>query len=284
MNMDSATARAWLHGEIVRETSGGCYSEFSDVNVREVAYHADRPLWVCIDINIVPRVAVMIQPLEPGEYPADWLQPRVEQIGICGEYFSAVDTSDHTFAEQLCDGHRGTGDAGYRDERLRGLPDNWQGLESHKGPIIFYGDAEGNRRSAHDQETGSSWDIMMRVFRRRLAGRFTRDVPDSNPPARARIHAVNAKLRNADGKPSLSVSPRSRHTIKDFEAVSWDVGGLAEYEPRHGAGIQRTHCAAAVGYCIHRRSPFGEAHSTKAEDYIPRIGGTSLKVPRITGV
>jgi hypothetical protein len=40
--------------------------------------------------------------------------------------------------------------------------------------------------------------------------------------------------------------------------VVWDENGLAEREWRQGPEIMRTHCMAAVGYMVHRRSPYGE--------------------------
>ncbi len=287
-NFDKATALAWLKGEIVREVTGGCYAgDFSDANVRDVSYDPNRTLYVCVDINIEPRVAVLIHPLIAGEFPSEWAEPNKEQLGVFGEFFSLGGMSDHNFAEALCDGARGIGDAGYKDDRLRGLPENWKGLEAHKGPIIFYGDADGNRRSVHDKETGSSWEIMMRVFRRRLlredgrTPRFTRDVPDNNPPARGRIHAVCAKLRNTNGKPSLLIAPRCRHALKDCESVVWNDDGLAEREWRQGPEMLRTHCMAAVGYCIHRRSPFGVDIDRDPKKILPVIGGSNIAVPKM---
>jgi hypothetical protein len=262
MNSDKATAKAWLLGEVSREVAGGCYDSFSDLNVREVGYDPNRPLFVGIDINIEPRVAVLVQPLYPGEYPEGWERPKVEQLGVVGEFFSLGGMSDEAFAEAMMRGDRGSGDAGYADEELRGLPANWNGLLAHKGTVVFYGDADGNRRTSHDRDLGGSWDIMMRTFGRLGPERYSRHVPDNNPPARKRIHAVNAKLMSAStetrvGAPSMSIAPRCRHVLKDCETVVWGPDGLAEREWRHGPEMQRTHCMASLGYIVVARAPEG---------------------------
>lgn len=260
MGSDKATARAWLYGEISREISGGCYESFSSVNVREVGYDPDRTLLVGLDFNIEPRVAVLAHVLMPGEYPIEWERPNVEQLGVFGEFFNVGAMGDKPFAEALMRGDRGDGEAGYVDDDLRGLPRNWGGLVGHRGRIIFYGDAEGNRRSSHDENLGSSWDIVMQVFRRLGPDRSSRDVPRNNPRARRRIHAVNAKLMSATtesriGAPSLSIAPRCKQVLKDCEQVVWAADGLAEREWRHGPEILRTHCMAGVGYIVIARTP-----------------------------
>lgn len=287
MNSDKATADAWLGGELTREQSAGCYAaDFSDANIRDVKYDPTRTLLVGIDINIEPRVAVLAHVLRPGEYPDDWHQPGVEQLGIFGEFFSRDGMSDRNFAEAMMRGGRGTGDAGYPDE-LRGLPANWAGLSTHMGPIIFYGDAEGNRRSVHADNLESSWIILKQVFGGKIANatipglaKWSCDIPDNNPPARARIHSVCAKLRSFVGKPSLSIAKRCRHSVKDCETVVWDENGLAEREWRHGEEMLRTHCMAGAGYMIYARSPYGKDADRDPRRGLPAYGKSSIKVPR----
>lgn len=289
MNSDKATADAWLGGELTREMSVGCYADFSDANIREVAYDETRTVLVGIDINTEPRVAVLAHVLKDGEYPREWHQPGVEQIGIFGEFFSVDAMGDRRFAEAMMLGGRGTGDAGYQDEALRGLPRNWRGLSEHKGPVIFYGDAEGNRRSVHADNCESSWIILKQTFGGKIKdakipglAKWSCDVPNNNPPARARIHSVCAKLRSFADKPSLSIAPRCRQTIKDCESVVWEKDGLAEYEPRHGIEKLRTHCMAGAGYMIYARSPYGKDKNTDPTRGLPTFGGKSITPPRMT--
>ena len=261
-SFSAATARARLEGELVRETQGGCYDSFSSANVRDVAYDPFRTLYVCMDINIDTRAAVLAHPLKSGEYPSEWEQPGIEQIGVFGEFFSIGGMNDRTFADAMVVGGRGVGDAGYRDTQLRGLPENWRGLGQHRGPIIAYGDATGNQRSAQAENNESSWQIIDKIWRGlndlAVGRRYGRDVPDSNPPVRARIDAVNAKFMSAADKPSLVIAPRCRQTLIDCETVVWDDKGLAERQWRRPAAeALRTHCMAGLGYMVHRRAPFG---------------------------
>lgn len=281
MNFDRATAQAWLEGELVREIIGGCYYAFSDQNVREVKYEPTRTLYVCIDINIEPRVAVLAHPLIEGEYPSDWSRLGVEQIGAFGEFFHLGGMSDERFAEAMVRGDRGGGDAGYPDEVLRGLPSNWAGLEGHKGPVIFYGDGAGNIKSVHSRNCESSWEIIKNALNALgMKGRYSVSVPaGQNPPARTRISSVNSKLKHGvTGKPSLSIDKRCRHTIKDLEQVVFDENGLAEREWRQGPEMFRTHCMAALGYCIVQRAPLDRV---PGESAMPAIPTPSFTEPRM---
>jgi hypothetical protein len=274
MNFDKATADAWLAGELVREMVGGCYSaSFSDVNVRDVRYDPNRTLFVCVDINIEPRVAVLMHALDKGEYPEQWHQPGVEQLGAFGEFFHLGGMSDEMFAEAMARGDRGSGDAGYPDEELRGLPGNWNGLAAHKGRVVLYGDGAGNIKSVHSRNCESSWTIIKQTLKKLgLEGRFSVSVPSGqNPPARARIHSVCAKLTSATGAHSLSIAPRCRHTLKDCEQVVWNEEGLAEREWRQGPEKMRTHCMAAVGYCVVQRSPYGREIGERNEIPIGKL-------------
>lgn len=285
MNSDRATAMAWLEGEYVREVGSGCYDSFSDQNVRDVKYDPTRTLLIGCDINIEPRIAILAHPLLDGEYPSDWKMPGVEQLGVFGEYFSLGGVSDERFAEAMVSGNRGSGDAGYPDDKLRGLPENWAGLANHKGPIIFYGDGAGNIASVHSRNCESSWLIIIQTLNKLgMAGKYSVSVPKGqNPPARDRIHSVNAKLCSVrlnavgqieTGKPSLSIAARCRHALKDCEQVVWNEEGLAEREWRQGPERFRTHCMAGLGYTIVQRSPGGrdiEASAKNPLDLLPKV-------------
>lgn len=284
MNFDRATAQAWLEGELVREMVGGCYYSFSDRNVRDVKYDPNRTLYLCCDINIEPRVAVMMHPLVDGEYPSEWKQKDAEQMGAFGEFFHLGGMSDERFAEAMVTGARGAGDAGYPDDVNRGLPENWAGLANHKGPIILYGDGAGNIKSVHSRNCESSWTIIKDTLNRLgMRGRYTVAVPGGqNPPARERIHSVCAKLEYSPERhkhPSLTIAPRCRHTLKDCEQVVWNEDGLAEREWRQGPEMWRTHCMASVGYCVVQREPLGRLTKPYGLPTMPNF--SSFQEPRM---
>jgi hypothetical protein len=282
---DRETARRRLHGELVRETGGTAYTEWSDRNLRSVDYDPNATLYLCLDFNIEPRVAVLAHPLRPGQYPSEHQRNGVEHVGVFGEFFSlGGGMSDRRFAEALVRGDRGVGGS-YPQDDLRGLPANWKGLREHRGKIIAFGDAVGNHRSVHSDNLESSWQIVDSVFSevRDVNGRrlYQRSVPEANPAPRARVHSVNAKLMNALGVPSLWIDQRCRELTRDFERVVWDDDGVSIREWRRGnQGTEwhRTHLSDALGYMVHQLFPMGK----EADRTMPDFGkafGSSLEPP-----
>lgn len=268
---DKDTARRRLDGELVRETGSTAYSEFGNQNVRAVEYDPHRTLYLCLDFNIEPRVAALAHPLVDGEYPSELKGKVREHVGVFGEFFSlAGGMSDRRFAEAMVKGERGLGGS-YPNDDLRGLPANWKGLREHQGPIIAFGDAVGNHRSVHAENLESSWQLVDAVFTQLRNAKgdriYSRSVPDSNPPPRARVASVNGKLLNARNVPSLYVDQRCRELIKDFQQVVWDETGQALREFRRGNEAHRTHLSDALGYMIHQLFPMGHETPLPPPDF-----------------
>jgi hypothetical protein len=265
-NMTKDTARRRLDGEILRESAAGAYYEFASSNVRPVKYDPDRTLYLCLDYNLRPRAAVMAQPMIPGrsEYPTDFERDGVTHIGVFGEYFHAGEMSDSRFARALVRGERGDGgdlQAPYTNDESRGLPPSceddceprcmlghWNGLRKHRGDIVAFGDQRGTHRTSHDDNLGSSWAIVERVFDQLRS--YRRNVPDDQPAPRARVDSVNAKFCNNFDVRSIWIDPRCEELIRDFEQVVWDETGEALREWREGAELLRTHLSDALGYMI----------------------------------
>jgi hypothetical protein len=277
VNMSKDTARRRLDGEIIEETEGRAYTDFADGNVRPVGYDADRTIYVCLDFNLQPRAAVFAQAMVPGhgEYSTDMEYPGVRHIGVFGEYFYAGEMSDRKFAQALVRGDRGDGcdsQPRYRSEEMRGMPPpcddscddiclkgHWNGLKGHRATIIGFGDQRGTHRTSHDDNLGSSWDIVERVFLK--LGNYGRDVPEDQPSPRARVDSVNGKLCNAFDIRSLWVDPRCEELIRDFQQVQWDDNGKELREWRRGTmGTEwhRTHLTDGLGYMIHQLFPGGD--------------------------
>jgi hypothetical protein len=289
MNYSKDTARRRLDGEIIRETAGRAYTEFTTDNVRRVAYDPNRTLYLGLDFNSEPRAAVLAHPLNPGEYPSDFNRKGVTHLGVFGEFFWGDKLSDRKFAEKLVNGDRGFGGDSqprYRDEDLRGLPENWRGLKGHQTKIVAFGDATGGHRSSHSDNLESSWQIVDQVFRQ-LVGKFSKNVDDSrNPPARARVDSVNGKFLNMLDIRSLWIDPRCEELIRDFEQVMWDEdGGLREWR-RGSLGTEwhRTHLSDALGYIIHRLFPLGRELGDGSQDINGALGAFArrdFKEPRM---
>ena len=272
-NMSKNTARRRLGGEILRETAGGAYTDFSDENVRPVKYDPDRTLYVGLDFNLSPRAAVFAQPLIHGEYDSQYSRPGVQHVGVFGEFFNAGEMDDRRFANALVRGDRGDGgdeQPKYASEQWRGLPPpcdaecaqpcqegHWNGLKAHRGMIQVFGDQRASARSSQSGE--SSWDIVDRVFRK--LENYSLEVPDDQPPPRLRVDSVNAKFCSSLDVRSLWIDPRCEELIRDFEQVMWDDDGQSLREWRRGAmGTEkhRTHLSDGLGYMIHRLYPGGD--------------------------
>jgi hypothetical protein len=276
-NMSKDTARRRLDGEIVRETAGRAYADYSVDNVYSgVPYDADRTLYLCLDFNLEPRAAVFAHPLVPGrgEFPSEHERAGVTHIGAFGEYFYAGEMSDRKFALALIRGDRGAGfdtQPRYRSEEHRGLPPScnercekvcrkghWNGLKAHRGRIIGFGDQRGTHRSSHGDNLESSWQIVNQEFS--ALGNYGTDIPEEQPSPRARVDSVNGKLCSALDLHSLWIHPRCEELGRDLEQVMWDDTGLALREWRRGAmGTEwhRTHESDGLGYMIHRLFPLG---------------------------
>jgi hypothetical protein len=129
------------------------------------------------------------------------------------------------------------------------------GCKSHYGgavPLDIYGDATGNSRSTSGSRT--DWQMVKDFFATQGCG-FLRSfhVTSSNPPVKDRINCVNAMLRNTVGERRLTIDPRCRELILDFERVRWktDVSGNSQ-SVLDKSDPARTHVSDALGYMVVR--------------------------------
>jgi hypothetical protein len=114
---------------------------------------------------------------------------------------------------------------------------------NHEAGIVVYGDASG--RAAKTSGL-SDYEAIREYFREtRIETRYR--VPKSNPPVRARVAAVNGKLKAANGVVRLWVDPKCRELIKDFEQVGYqeDSNEVDKDKDR-----RRTHLSDALGYLV----------------------------------
>lgn len=124
----------------------------------------------------------------------------------------------------------------------------------HRGRIFVYGDATGGARKTSATE-GSDWDLVRNAFYAHFGPQqvYFR-VPDSNPSERARVNAVNSRLRSADGAVRLMVDPvHAPHVVKDFEGVRILDGGSGEIDKKHNPIL--THLTDGVGYYVAKEFP-----------------------------
>jgi hypothetical protein len=96
------------------------------------------------------------------------------------------------------------------------------------------------------------------VFGARLKMR----VPASNPAERARVNAVNSRLRTADQVVHTLVDPTNApRMIQDFEGVVVVEGGSGELDKDDDP--ERTHITDGFGYYVVARHPINRGASAE---------------------
>lgn len=216
--MDESTFRQEFEGSFETYT-GLIYWPFErEAHAQErQAYSPNADLIFAFDFNVTPGVCPVLQEGPEGTR------------GI-GE----VHIPKHSHSERVC----------------RRLAEDWG---HHTRDVWCYGDATGGARGTAKVK-GSDWEIIGRELRKTFGNRLHMDVPKGNPPERARINAVNSRLKSAAGDVRIRFDPIAcRHTVKDFEAVRVLEGTAGEIDKKFD--LRATHHTDAVGYYLWRRFP-----------------------------
>lgn len=188
-------------------------------------YDPDRPLVFCFDFNVEPGAAVVCQEMR--------LPNGTVGTGVIGQVHIPYDSDTVAVCAKL--------------------GADWRG---HRGAIQCFGDATGGQRRTSGVE-GDDWRLVRREMRRHFPRNDVRFlVPAENPPERARINAMNSRLRTADGKVHLMVDPnRARAVVEDLEGVRYLEGGTGEIAKKGKTNAGLTHWTDALGYYVHARFP-----------------------------
>jgi len=233
--LDDLTFRQEYEAEFVTFSGTAYYDWRSDVHVRPIKYEPSLPLIVCHDFNVEPGVAVICQEQvlpawksEDGKYVYDGTE-----VLTC--VIAEVHIPRNSNTVIVCD-------------KVVSL------FRDHPGEVYVYGDATGGARKS-SATAGSDWDLVKQVYRGAWPNRMKMRVPDSNPPERYRLNAVNARLRSISGQCRVIVDPRCRHLIEDFEGVTLIEGGSGEIDKKADESL--THMTDAFGYYIFRSWPIG---------------------------
>ena len=185
-------------------------------------YCPDAPLVFCFDFNVEPGVAAVAQEVT--------LPNGLQGTAVIGEVY--IPRNSNTPA--IC----------------RRLIQEWG---AHRGPVRCYGDASGGSRGSA-KICGSDWDLIKAEFRSSpFNGRASYHVPGANPAERARVNAVNSRLKSQNGEVRLMVDAGATHMVKDLEGVRLLQGGSGEIDKRADPAL--THISDALGYYIVRMFP-----------------------------
>lgn len=218
---------------------GRAYYPFQDAtHTARLTYDPKLPLILCFDFNVDPGVAVVCQEQR--------LPNGLDGTGVIGE----VHIPRNSNTPAVC----------------RKIAADWG---KHEGRVIAYGDATGGARGTA-QVQGSDWALvkaeLQPVFKERLSFR----VPPANPKERARINAVNTRLKSGDGAIRLMVDPvAAPNVVKDFEGVRLLKGGSGEIDKK--ADPMLTHLSDAVGYYVAEAFPVALRAPTAASG-VSRFG------------
>lgn len=192
-------------------------------------YDARAPLNFCFDFNVDPGVCAVAQELKMG-------------TGVIGE----VHIPRNSNTPAVC----------------RKLVQDWA---DHKGPVRCYGDATGGARGSAKVQ-GSDWDLV----KAELSGTFKNlefRVKSANPKERARINAMNSRLRSSTGVIRMFVdSVHAPHVVKDLEGVTYLKGGAGEIDKKVAPML--THISDGLGYYIDYEFPVADRTMQRVE-----IGG-----------
>jgi len=199
-------------GVYLSMSGGRVYSGFDRaLHVKPIEPDPGRTLYWALDFNVDPMSSVIVQKL--------------------GGKFLAVDeiVLRHATTSQAC------------EEFMQRFP-------KHRADIVVCGDASGNQR----QTTGfSDYQMVKDYFQVHTTTTVKYKVPKSNPSVRDRVNLMNRTFLTAAGDIGLTVDPKCKELIKDFEQVSFKAETNEIDKTRDRL---RTHASDALGYLIWQES------------------------------
>lgn len=202
----------------------------------KLTYDPRLNLGLCFDFNVEPGVCCIVQEqVLPGQYERDslglvQLNKPITGTGVIGEVY--IPRSSNTPA--VC----------------RKIIEDWG---KHQGRVICYGDATGGSRGSAKVE-GSDWELIEKELRPTFKGQLSFKVKKANPAERARINAMNSRLKTASGVIKMLVDPaKAPNVVKDLEGVCLLKGGSGELDKASTPTL--THISDALGYYIVEEFP-----------------------------
>lgn len=218
---------------------GRAYYPFSDSDhCAPLSYDPRLPLGLCFDFNVDPGVCAIVQEqVLPKQYERDpatgriLLNRPVVGTGVINEVYIPQNSNTPAVCRKIVEMYGST----------------------HTGPVTCYGDATGGARGSAKVQ-GSDWDLIKAELRLVFKERLSFEVPASNPPERARINAMNTRLRTQNKTIRMMVDPKKApHVVKDLEGVRTLQGGSGEIDK--AADRRLTHISDALGYYVVKKFP-----------------------------
>ena len=217
-DLDDLTFQQEYEASFVNFSGRAYYPYDETLHASEVLEYNERaPLIFCFDFNVAPGVAVACQEKEWGTAAIGevWIPQNSNTPAVC-----------------------------------RRLAEDWG---KHRGRVVCYGDATGGAKGSA-KVSGNDWDLVKQELRAAFGDRVTYRVLSANPSVRARINAVNTRLKSMDGTVRLKVDPKKApHLARDLEGVRLLEGGSGEIDKKRDPML--SHISDALGYYIEREFP-----------------------------
>jgi hypothetical protein len=233
-DLDELTYQQEYEASFINFEGRAYYVFEEDIHCAPLAklYNPKAPLIFAFDFNVEPGVAAVIQELT--------LPNGQTGTAIIGE----VHIPRNSNTPAVC----------------RRLIKDWG---EHPGLVRCYGDATGGSRGSAKVE-GSDWDLITKELRPVFRERLDIRVKDHNPKERARINAVNSRLRTAGGAVKMMVDGhKAPHVVRDLEGVTLLEGGSGEIDKKIAPSL--THISDAIGYYVEYEFPVLERAMQKIQ-------------------
>jgi len=209
--MDEATFNQEYRAQFVIFT-GRAYPDFIEENYRDANYSPHDVLSLCFDFNVSPGVCCVVQEKEYGTQ-------------VVGEVYIPNNSTTPKVCETIIA--------------------RWG---KHKGHVHLYGDATGGARGSA-KVMGSDWDLIKTHLQPAFGARLKSKVPRGNGRERARVNAVNSRIKNASGLRRLFVDGKTAPmTAKDLRNVKLLEGGAGQIDKDENPKL--THISDALGYYV----------------------------------
>lgn len=229
--LDTLTYSQEYEGSFVT-FEGRAYYDFGRENLRrDLKYDPKLDLIFCFDFNVSPGVAAVLQERDDGTHCVGevWIPQNSNTPAVCAK-----------------------------------LIKDW-GKEgrNHQGRIKCYGDAAGGARGTA-KIAGTDWELIEKDLKHGFPGtvnvagmtlhRVSMNVPGQNPSQRARVNAMNSRIKSTDGTKRFFVDPSNApHIAEDFEGVRLLKGGSGEIDKKSDPML--THLSDGIGYYVEREHP-----------------------------
>lgn len=211
---DSLDAKSYgeqYRAEWADPTGRVAYDFTRERNCRRVEYDPTAPaLDFCFDFNVSPGTCVIAQDQRTPLVVPGYAQ---EFSAALGEVFIADDSNTPMVVRKVLH------DWG---------PDG--AIAKHRGTVRLFGDASGGARTTQ-KEGQSDWRMIREMLAPVYGDRLEDHVQLKNPLVRARVNAMNSRIRSTSGVVSFVVDPiRCPNLIHDFEDLTWKDGAAEEIE------------------------------------------------------